>query len=64
MTSGTGETNLEDPSGNVNFNAVNLEAATGDYWGVMGLTLNQNGYAWNFQSALELPGSSCSSDLL
>src|ERR1700748_881173 len=58
--SGTGETNMEDPAGRVNFNAVNLEAATGDYWGVMGLTLRKNGYAWNYQSALALPGSTTS----
>jgi len=30
---------MEDPSGNTNFNAENLKAATGDYWGVMALTL-------------------------
>jgi len=57
VTSGTGETNMEDPGGHTNFNALNLEAATGNYWGVMGLTLRENGYAWDFQSALELPGS-------
>ncbi len=45
------ETNLEDPSGNVNFNATNLEAYTGDYWGVMALTLDPNGYHWDFESA-------------
>jgi hypothetical protein len=56
VTSGTGETNMEDPDGRTNFNALNLEAgATGDYWGVMALTLNQNGYAWDFESALEAP---------
>jgi hypothetical protein len=55
VTSGSGETNLENPGGNVNFNAQNLVAATGDYWGVMALTLNPNGYAWNFQSALQGP---------
>ncbi len=44
VTTGTGETNMEDPSGNTNFNAVNLEAATGNYWGVMALTLDPNGY--------------------
>ena len=44
VTSGSGETNMEDPSGNTNFNGENLVAATGDYWGVMALTLNQNGY--------------------
>jgi hypothetical protein len=55
VTSGAGETNLEDPSGNPNFNAENLEAGTGEFWGVMGLTLNQNGYAWDFESALKDP---------
>jgi hypothetical protein len=55
VTSGANETNLEDPSGNVNFNAQNLQAYSGYYWGVMGLTLNQNGYAWDFESALAGP---------
>jgi acid phosphatase type 7 len=55
VTSGTAETNMEDPDGRTNFNALNLENATGFYWGVMGLTLNQNGYAWDFKSALEGP---------
>jgi hypothetical protein len=50
------ETNLEDPTGNPNFNALNLEAgSTGNYWGVMALTLGPIGYKWNFQSALEAP---------
>jgi acid phosphatase type 7 len=57
VTSGTGETNMEDPGGHTNFNALNLEAGTGNYWGVMGLTLNRNGYAWDYESALELPGA-------
>ncbi|MFZ0744665.1 MAG: hypothetical protein WAM85_09660 [Terracidiphilus sp.] len=51
-TSTNSETNQEDPSGNVNFNALNLQAYTGDYWGVMALTLNPNGYAWDYESAL------------
>jgi hypothetical protein len=55
VTSGAGETNMEDPSGNPNFNAENLEAGTGQFWGVMGLTLNENGYAWDFESALKDP---------
>jgi hypothetical protein len=55
VTSGSGETNMEDPSGNVNFNAENLEAGTGQFWGVMALTLNENGYAWDFESALKDP---------
>ncbi len=44
-----------DPSGRPNFNAQNLEAATGQFWGVMGLTLNPHGYAWDFESALKDP---------
>jgi hypothetical protein len=55
MTSGAAETNLEDPTGNTSFNALNLEAGTGYYWGVMALTLNQNSYAWDFESALAGP---------
>ncbi|MFY9746415.1 MAG: metallophosphoesterase [Acidobacteriaceae bacterium] len=55
VTSGSGETNLEDPSGNPNFNAENLEAASGEFWGVMGLTLLPNGYAWDYESALKDP---------
>ena len=56
MTSGTGETNMEDPTGNPAFNALNLEAgSTGNYWGVMTLTLDQNGYKWDFKSALQAP---------
>jgi hypothetical protein len=44
-----------DPSGNPNFNAENLEASTGQFWGVMSLTLNQNGYVWDYESALKDP---------
>jgi acid phosphatase type 7 len=44
-----------DLSGQANFNAQNIEAATGEFWGVMGLTLNPNGYAWDFESALKDP---------
>ena len=51
----TTNTTTADPSGNPNFNAENLEAASGEFWGVMGLTLNQNGYAWDFESALKDP---------
>ncbi len=57
VTSGANETNMEDPSGNPNFNAENIEAATGNYFGVMKLTLNPNGYAWDYESAMELPGA-------
>ncbi len=52
---GTDGADAADLSGQDNFNAVNLEAATGEFWGVMGLTLNQNGYAWDFESALKDP---------
>ena len=55
VTSGTAETNMEDPTGNPNFNAENLEAGTGEFWGVMALTLDPNGYKWDFESALKDP---------
>jgi acid phosphatase type 7 len=56
VTSGANETNLEDPTGNPNFNALNLEVgSTGNFWGVMALTLEPNGYKWYFQSALQAP---------
>jgi hypothetical protein len=51
----TTDTTTADPTGNPNFNKENLEASTGQFWGVMGLTLNQNGYEWNFESALKDP---------
>ncbi len=51
----TSNTTTADPSGNPNFNAENLEAGTGEFWGVMGLTLKDNGYAWDFESALKDP---------
>jgi hypothetical protein len=50
-------TNMEDPEGRTNFNAMNVEAATGNFGGVMALTLDPNGYKWDFESALELPGA-------
>jgi hypothetical protein len=63
FTVGTGGETLDavaygtasDPSGDPNFNTNNLEAASGQYWGVMGLTLTPNGYAWDFESALKDP---------
>jgi acid phosphatase type 7 len=57
VTSGASETNLEDPGGHPNFNAANLEAGTGNYWGVLGLRLEKTGYSWKYESALELPGA-------
>jgi acid phosphatase type 7 len=56
-TTASPETNQEDPSGNVNFNANNLQAYTGDYWGVLALTLNPTSYAWDFESALAGPAA-------
>jgi acid phosphatase type 7 len=46
---------LEDPTGNTSFNKENLEASSGEFWGVMGLTLLPNGYAWDYESALKDP---------
>ena len=51
----TTDTTTADPTGNPNFNKENLEASTGQFWGVMGLTLNQNGYEWDYESALKDP---------
>jgi acid phosphatase type 7 len=44
-----------DLTGQPNFNLENIEAATGQFWGVMALTLNENGYAWDFESTLKDP---------
>jgi acid phosphatase type 7 len=43
------------------FNAANLENSTGNFWGVMALTLDPDGYQWNFKSVMELPGSTAPS---
>jgi hypothetical protein len=52
----TTNTTTADPTGNPSFNALNLEAgSTGNFWGVMALTLDPNGYKWNFESALQAP---------
>jgi Calcineurin-like phosphoesterase len=51
----TGDATAADPTGNPNFNAQNLQASSGEFWGVMGLTLLPNGYAWDFESALKDP---------
>ena len=55
VASGSDATTLEDPSGNPSFNAQNLQASSGEFWGVMGLTLLPNGYAWDYESALKDP---------
>jgi hypothetical protein len=49
------DTTAADPTGNPNFNAENLQASSGEFWGVMSLTLNPNAYAWDFESALKDP---------
>jgi hypothetical protein len=54
----TSNSTTADITGNPNFNAQNLQTGSGDFWGVMALTLNSNGYAWDFEPALELPGDS------
>lgn len=51
----TSDTTAADPTGNPNFNAQNLEASSGEFWGVMGLKLLPNGYAWDYESALKDP---------
>ncbi len=52
----TANTTTADPTGNPNFNALNLEVgATGSYWGVMALKLLDHGYEWDFESALQAP---------
>jgi hypothetical protein len=38
------------------FNTHNLESYTGNFWGVMALTLDKHGYKWDFESALPIPG--------
>jgi hypothetical protein len=61
---GTGGETLDPPSqtgtssnagGDNLFNTHNLEASTGNYWGVMALTLDKKGYKWDFESALLAP---------
>ena len=49
-----GET-MENPGGNTFFNESNLESYSGDYWGVMALTLGSNSYSWAYTSALQGP---------
>ena len=49
-------TTTADPTGNPNFNAKNIEKATGNYWGVMALTLDRTATSgissrhWNSRS--------------
>jgi hypothetical protein len=37
------------------FNQQFLQAASGNYWGVMALTLGEHGYTWDYESALLAP---------
>lgn len=52
---GTGGESLDPPVANAN--TPNIENATGDYYGVMGLTLEHNTYHWNFRSSLKSDGT-------
>jgi acid phosphatase type 7 len=49
------ETPTSDMDYDAIFNQQNLEAATGEFWGVMALTLNHGSYAWDYESALKDP---------
>jgi hypothetical protein len=51
----TTDTTAADPTANPNFNAQNLQASSGEFWGVMSLKLLPNGYAWDYESALKDP---------
>ena len=51
----TSDTTAASPNGDPNFNANNLESATGNFWGVMALTLGEHGYQWDYESALPGP---------
>jgi hypothetical protein len=50
---GTGGESLDQPIPNAN--TPNLQAATGDYYGAMALTLNHDGYRWDYESAMRSP---------
>ena len=50
---GTGGESLDPPIANAN--TPNLQAATGDYYGAMALRLGNDGYEWDYESALESP---------
>jgi hypothetical protein len=55
---GTGGESLDQPVDNAN--SQNIEAATGDYYGVMKLTLTPTGYTWDYESAMKSPSASAS----
>jgi len=51
----TADTTAADPTGNPNFNAQNLQASSGEFWGVMALTPLPDGHVWDYESALKDP---------
>lgn len=52
---GTGGESLDQPIANAN--TPNLQAASGDYYGAMALTLEHDGYRWDYASAMKDPGT-------
>jgi Calcineurin-like phosphoesterase len=52
---GTGGETLDQPVPNAT--SQYIATATGYYWGVMKLTLHQDGYEWDYESAMKDPGS-------
>lgn len=52
---GTGGESLDQPV--TNPNTPNLQAATGSYYGAMALTLEHDGYRWDYKSAMKDPGA-------
>jgi hypothetical protein len=56
---GTGGESLDPPVSNGS--TANLQAGTGDYYGVMALTLDPEGYRWDFESALKSPDAAAGS---
>lgn len=52
---GTGGESLDAPVDNAS--TPNLQAATGDYYGAMALTLEPDGYHWDYRSAMKSPSA-------
>lgn len=55
---GTGGESLDPPVANAN--TPNLQAATGDYYGAMRLTLRPRSYDWDYESAIRSPTATAS----
>lgn len=55
---GTGGESLDQPVKNAT--SQNIVTATGDYYGVMKLTLHHNGYDWDYKSAMKSPSAPAS----